>query len=200
MFVQVVRAPVADEDAILAAIDRWQREVRPAAEGFLGSTAGVTKDGQFVVVARFEDEQAARRNSERPEQDAWWAETQKALSDVEFKDSVKVVLMGGGGSNDAGFVQVMRGRILDEDKMSEMEARMREFEDAMSNHRPDVIGDVNAVHADGTFSDAIYFTSEEAAREGEKKDPPPELAAIFEDFMAAGTIDEYIDLREPRLR
>lgn len=199
MFIQVVTAKVTDREALERQIDRWEREIRPGAEGFLGSTSGITDDGRLIVLARFESEEAARRNSDRPEQSQWWAETEKSLSDVEFKDSVKVITTRGGGSNDAGFVQVMRGRILDQAKADEMESRMGEFEAAIAKHRPDVIGDVNVVHPDGTFTDAIYFTSEEEARANEQKEMPPELAAMFEDFMAAATVDEYLDLEEPRL-
>jgi hypothetical protein len=45
---------------------------------------------------------------------------------------------------------------------------------------------------------AIYFTSEEAAREGERREPPPELQAQMEE-MAALSIGEpaFFDLRQP---
>ncbi len=199
MFVQVVTAKVNDREALERQFDRWEQEIRPGAEGFLGGTIGVTEDGRLIAFARFESEEAARRNSDRPEQTEWWAETEKSLSDVEFKDSAKVITMRGGGSNDAGFVQVMRGRILDEAKANEMESRMGEFEEAMASHRPDVIGDVEVTHPDGTFSQAIYFTSEEEARANEQKETPPELAPMFEEFMAAATVEEFLDLKEPRL-
>ena len=199
MFVQVITAKVTDRDALERQVDQWEKEIRPLADGFLGSTSGITDDGHLFVMVRFESEDAARRHSDRPEQSAWWAETEKSLSDVEFKDSVRVTLTMGGGSNDAGFVQVMRGRIKDEAKMKEMESRSGEFEAGMSKHRPDVLGDVTAVHADGTFSDVIYFRSESEARENEKKDMPPEMASMFEDYMAAAEIEEYIDLKAPRL-
>jgi hypothetical protein len=39
-------------------------ELRPGARGFLGSTAGVSADGTFVVLARFADEAAARAKVE----------------------------------------------------------------------------------------------------------------------------------------
>jgi hypothetical protein len=47
---------------------------------------------------------------------------------------------------------------------------------------------------------AVYFSSEEAAREGERKEPPPELKAQMEE-MSALTIGEpdYFDLRDPWL-
>ncbi len=107
--------------------------------------------------------------------------------------------MRGGGSNDAGFVQVMRGRILDAAKMDELWSRVGEFEAAMASHRPDVIGDITVVHADGSYTDAVYFTSETEARRNEGKEPPSEMQAMFEEWMTAATVDEYLDLKEPRL-
>ena len=72
-------------------MDEWVRELAPGADGWLGSTAGVTEDGTLVALARFESEEAAQRNSDRPEQGAWW-ERMAALftSEPEFRDSTSV--------------------------------------------------------------------------------------------------------------
>ena len=199
MFAQVITAKVRDAEGLDRQIERWEQELRPGAEGFLGSTGGVTDDGRLFLLARFESEESARRNSERPEQGAWWAETEKMLDDVRFQDSVQVVTSRGGGSDDAGFVQVMRGRIVDQSKVVELMSRSDAFEDVMAKHRPDVLGDVMAVHDDGTFSDVIYFTSEAEARANESNPPPQELADMFEAWSAAATIEDYIDLKQPRL-
>lgn len=77
MFVQVIQGHVLDPQQVYAALDRWVQELAPGASGWLGSTAGVTEDGRFLAVARFESEEAARRNSNRPEQGQWWAETSR---------------------------------------------------------------------------------------------------------------------------
>jgi hypothetical protein len=69
VFVQVIQGQVADAAKVRAAMDRWGQELAPGARGWLGSTAGVTEDGRFIALARFESEEAARRNSGRPEQD-----------------------------------------------------------------------------------------------------------------------------------
>jgi hypothetical protein len=199
MFVQVITAKVLDSERLSRQMERWERELRPGAEGFLGSTSGVTDDGRLIALARFESEEAAQRNSDRPEQAAWWAETEKNLEDVNFQNSVKIVTMRGGGSNDAGFVQIMRGRVLDAAKMEELWSRAGEFEAAMASHRPDVIGDITVLHPDGSYTDAVYFTSEAEARRNEGKDPPPEMQAMFEEWMATATVDEYLDLKQPRL-
>jgi hypothetical protein len=174
--------------------------LRPGAEGFLGSTGGVTDDGRFIAVARFASEDAARRNSARDEQGAWWAETEKYLDDFSFQESVDITTMLAGGSNDAGFVQVMRGRVTNALKLAEINARTAEFEAMMSRLRPDVLGDVIAMHPDGTYTDVVYFTSEKAARDGESREMPADAQAMFEDLMSSIVIDEYLDLKDPWLR
>ena len=199
MFIQVITGTTTDPEGLRRQGDRWDEELRPGAAGWLGSTGGVTEDGRFVMAVRFESEEAARRNSAREEQSAWWADTQKYLENVAFHDSSDINVMGA-PSDKAGFVQVMRGRVTDRQKWAQIMGRMAEFEGVMSAQRPDVIGDVTALHSDGTFTDVIYFTSEADARQGEAKPMPAEVEALFEEFMAAGSVDDYLDLREPWLR
>lgn len=199
MFVQIITAKLVDADGLWRQIDRWESELRPGAEGFLGSTSGATEDGRLFAMVRFDSEESARRNSERSEQSNWWAETEKMLDEVRFQDSSDVEVMRGGGSNDAGFVQVMRGRILDADKFAGLRGRMAEFEDAMAKARPDVIGDITVIHPDSTYSDVIYFTSEAEARKAETQDVPAEMQAMFEEWASAAQIEEFIDLKQPRL-
>ena len=199
MFIQVITGKTSDRDGLRRQFDRWEQELRGGATGFLGSTGGVTDDGRVFMAARFESEEAAQRNSAREEQGAWWAETEKFLENVTFQDSAEVTTLGGGGSNDAGFIQVMRGRIVDSEKAQQLMARFAELLPAMAEGRPDIIGDVTVIHSDGTFSDVIYFTSEAEAREGEKKEMPAEMQAMFEEFVAAMPTDEYLDLKDPWL-
>jgi hypothetical protein len=201
MFIQVISGKVTDEQGMLRAAERWQTDLRPGAKGFLGSTEGVTDDGHFIVLARFESEAAAKANSDRPEQGKWWAEMERNLTDVQFADSADVLTFLGGGKDNAGFVQVMRGRVADEDAFRKMHARLGEFEAAMAKARPDVIGEVVAIHDDGTFTDAVYFSSEAAAREGEAnwENAADDAKKLMDDLMAAITVDEYFDLRQPRM-
>lgn len=199
MFVQLITGKVRDADGLRRELDRWETDLRPGAEGFLGSTDGVTDDGRFVALARFESQEAAERNSRRPEQGAWWAEFEKTVEQVSFHDSVEVITMRGGGSDDAGFVQVMRGRVVDAAKLDALRSRSEEFEAAMASHRPDVLGGVTAVHADGSYTNAVYFTSEAEARANEAKEPPAEVNAALGEWAAAVSVEEYLDLREPRL-
>jgi len=199
MFIQVISGTVADLEGLERQVERWQEQLRPGAIGYLGTTAGVTDDGRFIVLARFESELAARRNSERPEQGNWWAETEKCLNTAEFLESASVETLLGGGNNNAGFVQLMRGHVKDAGKLAALAQRKDELEAGMGKARPDVIGDVMVIAADGSYLEAIYFTSEAEAREGEAKELPGDMAALLGEYMEAVAIDEYLDLKDPWL-
>ena len=197
MFVQVIKGRAADAAALKAAFDRWRRDLAPGATGWLGSTAGVTADGRFVALARFEDAATARRNSDRPEQGAWWAETAKLLDgEASFTDSEDVDAYMVGDPDTAGFVQVFSGRVSDP---ARARALMREDSPAWRELRPDLLGTLNVAHGDG-YTVAAYFTSEAEARVGEAKQPPPELAAQMGELQALNLGQpEFWDLTDPWL-
>jgi hypothetical protein len=198
MFVQVIQGRVADREGILEAFEAWRRDITPGAIGWLGTTAGVTGDGEFIALARFESADAARRNSQRPEQHRWWMETAKLFAgDVTFRDCERTDLWLGGGADDAGFVQVIQGRTDQVDRLWDLNHR---FEQELTAHRPDIIGGVVAVDGTGMVTQAVYFTSEAEAREGERQAPPPELAAWMEEQRTLlGAPPRYYDLTEPWL-
>jgi hypothetical protein len=79
VFVQIIRGKVSDPGTVRPVVDRWMKELGPTAEGWLGSTGGVTDDNELFVLVRFESEDAARANSDKPEQGRWWAEMEKLL-------------------------------------------------------------------------------------------------------------------------
>jgi hypothetical protein len=201
MFIQVIKGKVVNATGVEEMERRWQEQLRPGATGFLGSTRGVTEDGRFIVAARFESEEAARRSSERPEQGTWWSEMEQHVSDVEFHDCSQVITTLGGGSDDAGFVQVMVGRIKDQAKFDALNAKTTEMEKAFSDWRDDVLGEVMAVHDDGSgYTDVVYFTSQAAARAGEQRPPTAEVQALMAEMDAAAEVVEYLDLPEPSMQ
>jgi hypothetical protein len=197
MFVQAFEGRVADRDGLRRQLERWMSELRPDAQGFLGSTAGVTDDSEALVFARFATAADAKANSERPEQGQWWAETEKCFDgDVTFTDSDEVDSFLAGGSNEAGFVQVMKGREMDR-------GRIRAFDELFEAHaasfRPDLLGGFRMWTGSDSYVEVAYFTSESEARVGESKEPPAELAAQMGDFEALMANVEYVDLRDPWL-
>ena len=149
-------------------------------------------------LARFESEDAARRNSDRPEQDRWWAETSQLFSgEATFKDSSDVTVDLVGEPDEAGFVQVMQGRSSDPERAREL---MGEDSSDWAAFRPDILGSVAVGHEGGAYTMAIYFTSEAEAREGERKQPPPELQAEMEEMDALSVGEpEFFDLNQPWL-
>jgi hypothetical protein len=197
VFVQVIQGRTSDAGQLRARMDQWVRDLSAGAIGWLGSTAGVSADGTGIALARFESADAARRNSERPEQDQWWAETTKLFDgDVSFHDCSQVHLFGRGGSDDAGFVQIMQGRYTDPAKAVEL---LQRSEQPLRELRSDVIGGALCLHGDGGFTQAVYFTSESEARVGERKQPPPEAQAWLDEGAAITTDLTFYDLTDPWL-
>ncbi len=193
MFAQIIQGKVRDADLLEKQMDQWRKEIKPGAAGFLGSTAGVTPDGEAIVIARFESAEDARTNSQRPEQSSWWAETAPAFEgEVTFRDCDEVDLMFDGGSEMAGFVQVMQGRAVDPEAMraagTAMEADLRQ-------QRSDILGGLVAWHGDREFTQVVYFTSEDDARKGEATMQDDSSSADWES-MIDGPMT-FIDLREP---
>ena len=198
MFVQVIQGKVSDAAAVRARMDTWMKELAAGADGWLGSTAGVTDDGDFVALARFESEEAARRNSDRPEQTAWWEETAKLYEgEPTVLESTDVDVDTPGDPDRAGFVQVMQGRTSQPDRAREL---MASDPTDWAGFRPEILGTVTANHDDGRWTMVIYFTSEAEAREGEKKEPPEEVAKLMKELDALSVGEPtFLDLRDPWL-
>jgi hypothetical protein len=200
MFAQVIQGRTSDAEGLRAALDRWLQELRPGSIGWLGSTVGITDDGTVIAVARFESAEAAARNGQRPEQSRWWEETSRLFDgEVTFRDSEDITVDLQGDPDQAGFVQVMQGRVRDAGRAKEVMAQIPS--DVMAAYRTDVLGSVVIGHQDGAWTQVIYFTSEADAREGERKEPPPELQNAMEE-MGKLSVGEttFLDLRQPLLQ
>lgn len=195
MFVQLIQGPVTSSTDLKRQLDRWEAEVRPGAIGFLGSTGGVTADGSVFLAARFDSEQSARANSERPEQSSWWNETEKCFTGpVSFTDSsdVQVVIEP---RDDARFVQVILSRARDRARIEEIN---QEVGAEITSSRPDIVGSV-VVWSGDRACDIVYFTDEAAAREGEKTALRPEHQARFDEWQSLIDDVTFLDLTDPWL-
>lgn len=188
MFIQVIQAKSTRRDEVRALMEEWS-ELPNEGFGFLGATYGFTDDDEFIGVVRFESKEKAMANSARPETDAM-AQRMAALMDgpPEFHDCDDVTVWGEGGSDDAGFVQVIQGRTDDPDQLK---ATMADDTDNLREQRPDVIGGTFALEDDGMFTTTVAFTDEASAREGEKNSSPPEA------FQTLVSDVRYYDLRDP---
>ena len=197
MFLQVIRGAVFEATAIRSFDDRWIAELSLGADGYLGSTEGVTADGTFVGLVRFQSADAASRNSNRPEQGAWWAEMERLFSEEpRFANYDDVIQFRGGGSDEAGFVQVMLGQTSDPVRERKL---TQDFAALGDDFRPDILGGVVGIQDDGSFAQAFYFTSEQEAREGEKLEPPAELRDAFDEESQLTSEIRFLDLTEPWL-
>jgi hypothetical protein len=195
VFIQVIRGHTSDPAGFKRRIDEWKQSLMPGSIGFIGSTGGVADDGTAVLSARFESAEAAKKNSDRAEQDAWWQETSKYFDeDPTFSDYTNVRTQRAGGSDDAGFVQVIQGRVKDPARAQQLD---EEFEDV--GGRPDMIGVTTGYTDDGDFTSVAYFKSEKEAREGEAQEPPPEMKKAMEEWMSLVESPTYIDIRDPWL-
>jgi hypothetical protein len=99
-----------------------------------------------------------------------------------------------GDPDRAGFVQVMQGRASDPGRAREL---MAQNPDDWVAFRPDVIGSVTVGHEGGAYTLVFYFTSEQAARDGERQQPPARLRAQMEelDQLNIGEPD-FLDLTQ----
>ncbi len=193
MFMQVIQGHVRDGEALRRQFEQWQKELKPGATGFLGSTGGVTADGMAVLIARFESEAAAQANSKRPEQSAWWEQTAATFdSDVSFIDCPDCDLMMDGGSDDAHFVQLIECRATDREALR---AAGRKMEDDLKASRPDILGGIVGWHDGNEFVQVVYFSDEEHARAGERAMQQDGQADDWTTMLDGEPV--FIDLRDP---
>ncbi|MFJ9389954.1 hypothetical protein ACIRON_14110 [Nocardioides sp. NPDC101246] len=191
MFIQMIQGPCTRQDEAHQLLDEWRRDLAPGATGWLGGTYGFTDDNQLVGVVRFESRELAMANSDRSEQGEWAAKMAEVMDGpMEFHDCDDVSLMMDGGSDDAGFVQIIRGRVDDPSRLKAMMADTTMLHEA----RPDILGATLAIEADGSFVETIAFTSEAEARKGEQVEPPEDVRSELEYAMKGAT---YYDLHHP---
>jgi hypothetical protein len=197
MFGQVIQGHASDPTQVRRAMECWERDSSPGAVGWVGITAGVTHDGEFIAVLQFDSEGAARANSDRREQGRWRAELGAALDgEVTIRNGERTEVFLAGEIGRAGFVQVVQGRVTDLDRARE---RMHALQEALKVHLPALLGSVTVEHSAGRFTRALYFSTEEEARAGELE-MPPDLRARDQEArqLIVGPL-EFMDLREPWL-
>ena len=195
MFVQVIQGRVRDTDAARATMDRWLTDLQPGAAGWLGGTFGFSDVGVLCAIVRFESEAVAKANSVRSEQVAWWDEMSGHFDGpVTFHDCSDVQLLVGGGSDEAGFVQLIQGRVTDREAVHKL---LDQSSEVISEYRHDVLGATICIDDEGFFTEVVFFTSESAAREGEKQEMPAAVQDLVEEEMRLVEDVQFVDLHEP---
>jgi hypothetical protein len=195
VFIQIIQGKCRDAGEMRRLSDEWRDQMGPKAEGWLGGTYGITDDNEFVAVVRFESREAAARNSTRPEQGQWWSRMEQCFDgSATFHDCDDAMMFLDGGSDDAGFVQVIQGRVSDPERFRHfMEQPMQ----TLHEQRPEIIGGTIAMEPDGWFTETVAFRSESEARHGETTPTPTEDQQRWADEMAQMQDVRYLDLHAP---
>jgi hypothetical protein len=198
MFIRVIQGRATNPPGIRRDLGRWQRLLAADADGWLGSTTGITDDGWSITVVRFASEAQARRNSDRPEHREWWRDASQHLARVAVHDAPKVHTYRDGGAAEAGFVQVIQGH---SDDLERMAGLGRDQEGFLAQEAPHILGMTVAEHADrpGDVTQIVYFTSEQDARRFEQELPAEGDEPVLEQLRSLLTNSRCFDLRDPQL-
>ncbi|MDX6229444.1 MAG: hypothetical protein QOI76_2834 [Frankiales bacterium] len=195
MFMQIIQGSISDRDGARATMDRWLVDLEPGAIGYLGGTFGITDDNVLVACVRFDSEASANANSARPEQAQWWSEMERHFSGpVSFHDCSDVTLLLDGGSDDAGFVQVIQGKAKD---VAKVHGLVEKSGPLLPKYRPDVIGATIAIDGDGYFTETVAFRSEAEARQAEAQEMPAEAKEVMDEEMMLLDDVRFLDLHHP---
>jgi hypothetical protein len=198
MFIQVIQGRATNPPGIRRDLGRWQRQLAADADGWLGSTTGITEDGWSITVVRFASEAQARRNTDRPEQREWWRDASQHLARAVSHDAPKVHTYRDGGSDQAGFVQVIQGHTEDIERMVNLGC---DQEEVLARDAPHILGMTVAEHADrpGDFTQTVYYTSEQDARRFEQEPAAEADEPVLERLRSLMTNSRTFDLRDPQL-
>jgi hypothetical protein len=191
VYIQMAQGKCDRQDEMRRIVDNWSAAMAER-EGWLGGTYGFTDDGRFVGVTRYASAADCERLFADELSQQSWATAQRICEDLVMHESGDVTMMLEGGSDSAGFVQVMRGHIGDPERFRHLASD--EMTSMLHQARPEVIGGTLAVEPDGAFIETIFFTDEDSARHGESQDMPEQVRAELEDAFADV---EYLDLHKP---
>jgi hypothetical protein len=198
MFIRVIQGRATNPPGIRRDLGRWERQLAADADGWLGSTTGMTQDGWSITVVRFASEAQARRNSDRPEQREWWRDASQHLARIAVHDAPRVHSYRNGGTDEAGFVQVIQGCA---DDLERMVSLVRDQEEVLARKAPQILGMTLAEHADwpGDFTQIMYFTSEQDARRFEQEPLAEADEPVLEQLRSLVTTSRCFDLRDPQM-
>jgi hypothetical protein len=198
MFIGVIQGRATNPPGIRRDLGRWQRQLAAGADGWLGSTTGITEDGWSITVVRFASEEQARRNRDRPEQREWWRDASQHLARVVSHDAPTVHSFRDGGADHAGFVQILQGHSDDMERMVNLEL---DQEEVLAQSSPHVLGMTLAEHADraGDFTKTVYFTSEQDARSSEEERSGKPAVPALDELGSLVTNLRSFDLRDPQM-
>jgi hypothetical protein len=192
MLIQMVQGRCSRQDEMRGLVDDWCSAMADQ-PGWLGGTYGFTDDDRFIGVVRFDSLEACRDAATMDGAGLWWAGAEALCNgSCQIDEAQDVSMMLEGGSDDAGFVQVMRGQVTDADKLRHLMSD--EMTSMLHQARPEILGATLAIEPDGHFVETVAFTDESSARKGEQTEMPDDVRAELESAMAEV---EYLDLHRP---
>ena len=197
MFAQVIQGRTSDAQGLRSAMEQWTRELAPGSTGWLGSTGGVTDDtvhrrGAVRVRRRRGQELPPARADALVGGDATTARRRGHVPRQRGRDPSTCPAIRAGPA----FVNVMQGHVTDAARAKELMAQMPSED--MAAYRPEILGSMAIGSPDGDWTQVLYFTSEAEAREGERKETPPEMQAVMDEMMTISTgAPDFFDLRQP---
>jgi hypothetical protein len=196
MFVLKVEARTTKADALRKHVLTWPTEVGKRATGWLGNTAGVSPEGDFILLMRFVSEEAAWITMDLPENTRWWQVCGRHLDTKPvFTGSTDVTAILSGGSDDAAAVRITRGR-ADTNRFRDS---LSQLETLAAKERTDVIGGIVAWHDEERFTEVLYLKSKDFATSRQVAAAAAPLRRLIDDHQAAMTDPAVLDLTEPWL-
>jgi len=196
MFVLTVHARTINPEGVREHVLTWPARVGIGAVGWLGSTGGVSTDGDFILLMRFESEEAAWITSDLPENGRWWQICSRHLDTrPAFTGSSKVTGILSGGSDDAAAVRIIRGRTA----QNLFRDSLRRLETLSPNERAALIGGIVAWHERDQFTEALYLKSKDFAKFRQRGMFPTPLLRFIDEHETSILDGTVIDLDEPWL-
>jgi hypothetical protein len=195
MFVLKVEARTTQPDALRKHVLTFPAEVGRHATGWLGNTAGVSPDGDFILLMRFESEEAAWITMDLPENTRWWEICGQHLdTKPAFIGSTDVTGILSGGSDEAAAVRVIRGRASQgfRDSLQQLGAIPRD-------ERTDVIGGIVAWHDEDQFTEVLYLKSKDFTTSRQPATAAAPFRRLLDDHDASIQGASVLDLKEPWL-
>jgi hypothetical protein len=193
VFIQMVEGACREQDDMRMLVEEWCGRMADE-PGWLGGTYGFTDDDRFIGVGRYESAAAWKQCCAAADAGMWWAAAAEMFDSApEIHQSEDVMMMLDGGSDAAGFVQVMRGKVGNPDKLRRIMTD-QDMTSMLHQARPEIIGATLLIEDDGSFTETISFTDEDSARKGEAMNMPAEVAADLQEAMAEVN---YYDLHNP---
>ena len=195
MFAQVIKGKVSDPEAVKTATERWVK-AGPKRGRLAGLHRGnngrrpVRHGCAFRVRGGGSPQQRSPRTGQMVGGDGEAVRRRCDLPGQLRRDSRPA-----GRPGHSWLRADHAGPCTDPERAKEL---MSKDADKWAAFRPDVIGSVTVGHDDGAYTMVLYFTSEAEAREGERKEVPPELQATMDEMNKISTGEpEFFDLRQP---